>query len=111
MGVYPTIDSNGFVERYHRSYQSECLAPHQPHSLAETVRWTTEYQQHYNWERPNQALGCGNQPPRVAFPDLPRRPSLPTTLDPDSWLDRIHGRLYPRRVNQSGTVKAGGHTY
>jgi transposase InsO family protein len=102
---------NGFVERYHRSYQSECLAPHQPHSLAETVRWTTEYQQHYNGERPNQALSCGNQPPRVAFPDLPRRPSLPTTLDLDSWLDRIHGRLYPRRVNQSGTVKAGGHTY
>ncbi len=102
---------NGFVERYHRSYQSECLARHRPDSLAETIRRTTEFQQHYNNERPNQALSCGNQPPRVAFPDLPRRPSLPATIDPDSWLNRIHGRLYPRRVDQSGAVKVGGYPY
>lgn len=102
---------NGFVERYHRSYQAECLARHRPDSLTEAILRTAEYQQHYNWERPNQALSCGNQPPRAAFPDLPRRPSLPTTIDPDSWLIQIHGRYYPRRVDQSGVVKVGGHTY
>jgi hypothetical protein len=28
-------DRNAFVERYHRSYQSECLAVHQPRTLQE----------------------------------------------------------------------------
>jgi hypothetical protein len=26
---------------------------------------------HYNTERPNQAISCGNRPPRVAYPELP----------------------------------------
>lgn len=104
-------DKNGFVERYHRSYESECLAIHQPTTLAKTIDSTATYYHHYNWQRPNQALTCGNLPPRVAFPDLPQRPRLPTTVNPDSWLNQIQGRYYRRRVHSNGTVQIGRHRY
>lgn len=104
-------DKNAFVERYHRSYDTECLAVHQPTSLEKTLEYTAAYYHHYNWERPNQALTCGNLPPRVAFPDLPKRPGLPTWVDPDSWLKQIHGHYYRRRVNRNGTIQVGGERY
>jgi hypothetical protein len=87
-------DRNAFVERYHLSYDRDCLIIHRPNNLAKTVACTAAYQHHYNWERPNQAITCGNRPPRIAFPNLPKRPGLPTTVDPDSWLDQLHGRFY-----------------
>ena len=104
-------DKNAFVERYHRSYAAECLAIHQPDSIEKTINCTNTYHHHYNWERPNQALTCGNLPPRVAFPTLPKRPGLPTWVDPDSWLKQIHGRYYRRRVNRNGTIQVGGARY
>jgi hypothetical protein len=70
--------------------------------LAKTLQMNQAVCQHYNFERPNQACSCGNQPPRAAFPDLP---SLPQVVDPDGWLKAIDGRLYIRRVNSAGTVK------
>jgi hypothetical protein len=42
--------------------------------------------QRYNAERPNQARTCQNQPPQVAFPDLPVLPRVPEQVDPDGWL-------------------------
>lgn len=104
-------DKNAFVERYHRSYEQECLAIQRPSTLAETIQHTADYQHYYNWERPNQAISCGNLPPRVAFPSLPRRPGLPTAVDPDSWLNLIHRRHYRRRVTGNGSVQLGGHRY
>lgn len=104
-------DRNAFVERYHLSYDRECLNVHRPNNLAKTVECTRTYQHHYNWERPNQAITCGNQPPRIAFPDLPQRPGLPTTVDPDSWLNQLHGRYYRRRVNSNGTIQIGRQRY
>lgn len=104
-------DKNAFVERYHRNYESECLALHQPTTLAKTIDCTATYYHHYNWERPNQALTCGNLPPRLAFPDLPQRPRLPTTVNPDSWLNQIDGRHYRRRVKGNGTVQMGRKQY
>src|SRR5256884_5012433 len=54
---------NGFVERYHRSYQAECLAV-QPPATVEQVRAVTEqFSQHYTYERPHQGRSCGNRPP------------------------------------------------
>ena len=104
-------DKNAFVERYHRNYEYECLVIHKPTTLAKTIACTATYQHHYNWERPNQALTCGNLPPRLAFPDLPSRPRLPTTVDPDNWLKQIHGRFYQRRVKGNGSVQMGRHRY
>lgn len=104
-------DRNAFVERYHLSYDRECLKVHRPNNLAKTVACTASYQHHYNWERPNQAIACGNQPPRMTFPDLPKRPGLPTTVDPDSWLTQLLGRSYRRRVSSNGTIQIGRQRY
>jgi len=96
---------NAFVERYHRSYQAECLAHERPASLEQARQVTADFQQHYNFQRPNQALSCGNQPPRAAFPTLPSLPPLPQIVDPDGWLDSLHGWHVERKVDAHGMVK------
>ncbi len=96
---------NAFVERYHRSYQEECLAPQRPPTLEQARQVTADFQEHYNIQRPNQALSCGNQPPRSAFPTLPALRPLPQIVDPDSWLDGLHGWHVERKVDAHGMVK------
>src|SRR5919199_1307011 len=98
-------DLNGFVERYHGTYDQECLKVHRPSTLEQARVVTAAFQVHYNTERPNQARSCGNRPPRVAFPELPPSPPLPMLVDPDAWLPLIDGRRYVRRVQPKGTVK------
>jgi transposase InsO family protein len=61
---------NGFVERYHRSYQGECLALDRPTTLEQARSVTETFVKHYNMERPHQGISCGNRPPLVAFPTL-----------------------------------------
>ena len=63
---------------------------------------------YYNYQRPNQARSCGNQPPRLAFPDLP---PVPEMIDPDRWLETVDGELYRRRVNAAGSVQVDRHKY
>jgi hypothetical protein len=92
-------DKNAFVERYHRNYSTECLRVEQPSDLLSSVEVTARYVQHYNQERPNQALACANQPPDQAFPNLPRLPRLPQQLDPDRWLTTIQERFRGQSVN------------
>lgn len=117
LGVGVTIcpphhpQTNGFVERYHRSYTAECLRVERPGTLEDVRTVTAAYRAHYNFERPNQALSCGNRPPRVAFPALPARPSIPLLVDPDAWLGTIDGRGYVRRVQENGTVIVGEAVY
>ncbi len=104
-------DKNPFVERFNRNYKYECLVRECPETCdrAETV--TLVYETHYNLERPNQAITCNNQPPRVAFPDLPTLSALPERVDPDHWLDKIHGKFYKRRIQPNGSVQVGKQTY
>lgn len=96
---------NGWVERYHRSYQQECLARQQPSSLAEVREVTEQFAHHYNWQRPHQGKSCGNLPPRVAFPDLPTLPAVPDVVDPDRWLQVCDGLAVVRRVSKTGIVR------
>jgi transposase InsO family protein len=117
LGIQVTIcpprrpDRNGFVERYNRTYAQECLKVFQPHD-AEMVRTLTQgFRQHYNYERPNQALSCGNQPPCVAFPNLPARPHLPALVDPDRWVDVLDGLRFVRKIRRDGTVTVDGMAY
>lgn len=95
---------NAFVERYHRSYQHECLALERPSTLEQARQVTEAFVQHYNVERPNQALSCGNQPPRIAFASLPSLPPLPLVVDPDHWLHALDGLHLERKVNRHGQV-------
>ncbi len=99
-----TAESNAFVERYHRTYQQECLALDRPNTLEQARQVTEAFTHHYNEERPNQALSCGNQPPRTAFPSLPSLPPLPQLVDPDHWLHALDGLHLERKVNRHGQV-------
>jgi hypothetical protein len=117
LGIQVTIcpprrpDRNGFVERYNRTFEHECLRVFQPKD-AETARRLTEgFREHYNTERPNQALSCGNQPPCVAFPELPARPALPSMVDPDHWVDVVDGQRFVRKIRANGTVSVDGTHY
>jgi hypothetical protein len=97
-------DLNGFVERYQKTYEYECLRIDRPATLEEARAVTAAFRRHYNEERPNQALSCANRPPRVAFPQLPARPPVPTEVDPDAWLRLVDRRLYARTVLSGGDV-------
>jgi hypothetical protein len=104
-------DLNAFVERYHRNYSEECLDLHRPTNLDAARQVTQAYVAHYNRERPNQAITCDNQPPLVAFPELPVLPKLPHFVDPDRWLQAVHGQRYRRRINSRGSLQLGDHRY
>jgi hypothetical protein len=100
-----------YVERYHRSYKQECLLIHHPVTVQEAIEVTEMFQQHYNWQRPHQGRSCGNQPPRIAYPDLPVLPPLPASVDPDHWIEAIHGRAYTRLVRSNGCVTVDDRLY
>jgi hypothetical protein len=102
---------NGFVERYHRTFQEECLRVYQPQTEDQVRTITRHFQHFYNEERPHQGVSCRNQPPRVAFPSLPPLPAVPADVDPDQWLTRYDGRCYTRRVQAPGTVVVANHHY
>jgi len=95
---------NGFVERYHRSYQEECLALDRPTTLEQARSVTETFVKHYNIERPHQGISCGNRPPLVAFPTLAPLPALPETVDPDAWLQTLDGLHLERKVDRNGKV-------
>jgi hypothetical protein len=117
LGVEVTIcpprrpDLNAFVERYHRTYDEECLQVHRPADLESVRKVTAAFKQHYNAERPHQGLACANQPPLLAFPHLPARPPVPTTIDPDRWINSLHGKCYVRKVKQDTSVTLGTGRY
>lgn len=117
LGVEVTIcppqrpDRNGFVERYHRTLNEECIQVERPADLDEVKTVIARFQQHYNEERPHQGQSCGNQPPRVAFADLPRRPPVPELVEPDRWLETVDSQCYPRRVGRDGRVKLDSKLY
>jgi transposase InsO family protein len=102
---------NGFVERYHRTYQQECLAVERPPTLEQVREVTVAFEQHYNWSRPHQGRSCGNQPPRVAFPTLPQLPTVPDLVDPDRWLQVRDGLHLVRRVRRDGSVRVDLQSY
>jgi transposase InsO family protein len=104
-------DLNPFVERYHRTYEYECLRVHRPTDVQQVQTVTEAFGWHYNHERPNQAITCANRPPYQAFPSLPERPRLPEMVDPDRWLRGVHNRRFKRRVTGNGTVKVDKHRY
>ncbi len=95
---------NGFVERYHRTFQEECLAVQRPATLEQVRAVTEQFQQHYNYQRPHQGLSCGNRPPRTAFPTLPQLPPVPDVVNPDRWLQVSDGLSVVRTVSRNGTV-------
>jgi putative transposase len=52
---YP--QSNGKIERWHKSLKSECIRPGTPLSLDDALRLVQGYVEHYNNIRLNSAIG------------------------------------------------------
>jgi transposase InsO family protein len=104
-------DKNCYVERFNRTYGEEGLDIYLPETLDQVVDMNLDLKVYYNYRRPHQGLACGNQPPRLAFPDLPTLPQLPDQVEPDAWLRFVDGQVYRRRVNASGTVQLGKKDY
>ncbi len=50
------------MERYHRTYQEECLAAQRPQSLEQVREVTQQFGQHYNYERPRKAAQLWQSP-------------------------------------------------
>ena len=117
LGIVPNVippqqpQKNPYVERYHRSYNQECLQVHRPGTLEQVREVTAQFLVHYNEERPHQGRSCGNQPPRKAFPVLPRLPALPHQVNPDAWLDTLQGQAFARRVGADGCVTVDHEPY
>jgi len=104
-------ERNPFVERYHFTLEYEGVRVYEPADLEQVLAMNTDLLYHYNYQRPNQARSCGNQPPRVAFPDLPTLPPLPEVVDPDAWLQRLDGQTFKRRVTSAGTISIDKDRY
>ncbi len=83
----------------------ECLLRDRPRTWEDAQAVTLRFQTHYNLERPNQAKSCGNLPPLQAFPHLPHLPTVPSRVDPDSWLLAWQGWHVERKVDQLGTIR------
>jgi hypothetical protein len=100
-----------YVERYNRAFKEECLAKYHPRTVAAAQACADRFRTWYCEERPHQGDACGNQPPAVAFPDLPAMRPIPETVDPDGWLRVVDGMALVRRVNRSGAVAIDTVTY
>ena len=117
LGIEPRVcppqrpDENPFVERYHRNFRYECQLVEQPQDLTRTIEINRPYVHFYNYERPNQAITCGNQPPLVKFPNPPNLSPLPQTVDPDRWLAALTGKTFKRRLDRNGCFQLGNQTY
>ena len=106
-----TPNPHGFVERFHRTLNQECLKRERPKTLDEVRQVTEALATHSNWQRPHQGMSCGNQPPRVAFPEFPSLPSLPDLVNPDAWLNQMKGQHLVRKVNRRGFIKVDLYPY
>ncbi|WP_236600823.1 transposase [Ktedonobacter sp. SOSP1-85] len=84
---------------------------HRPGTLEEVCTVTEAFEHFYNTQRPHQGRNCRNRPPSQAHPVLPTLPALPALIDPDAWLQAVHGRTYARRVKSDGRVSVDGADY
>jgi Integrase core domain len=117
LGVQVTIcpprrpDLNAFVERYHRSFEYECVRIYRPPDLASATTVTARYKQFYNEQRPHQGVSCHNLPPRVAFATLPALAPIPRLVDGEAWLASIDGHCFARHADRQAQVRVAEQRY
>jgi hypothetical protein len=103
-------DQNPFVERYPRNFKYEGQWLEQPSHLTSTLEVNQRYVHFYNFERPNQAITCANQPLRVKFPQTLKLSPVPATIDPDRWVLTLTGKTYKRKLDRNGCFQLGNQT-
>jgi hypothetical protein len=82
-------------EPYHKNFRYECQLINPPYDPASTVDINRSYVHFKNFERPNQAITCGNQAPRVKFPKTPLLSPVPQSIDPGQTVDISVGMTSP----------------
>ncbi len=97
---YP--QSNGKLERWHRSVKSECLRPGTPLSLADARRLVAEYVVHYNTVRLHSAIGWVTPSDKLEG----REPEIFT--DRDRKLNEARERRRVRRQTIKQSVPVDG---
>jgi transposase InsO family protein len=90
---------NGRHERMHRTLKAQTSAPPAANAPEQQVRFD-EFRQHFNRERPHEALG--QRPPAEAYRPSPR--AMPTRAE-DPWYDADH---QVRRVRGTGEIRWKG---
>lgn len=104
-------DLKPFVERGIQTLKYEWLARKMPTTFAEAQERLEDFPAYYNDQRPHQGNACQNQPPSVAFPNLPLLPHLPLEVQADAWLASLDKRIYRRRVSSDGSIQIDRHAY
>jgi transposase InsO family protein len=91
---YP--QSNGKLERWHKSLKSECIRPGTPLTREDALRLIQTYVDHYNRARPHSSLGPGIPEPSGGIP-----------------VPQISGHSIPYRHRVVGSPVLGGlhHEY
>jgi transposase InsO family protein len=90
---------NGRHERMHRTLKAQTSAPPAENAPEQQLRFD-EFREHYNKERPHEALG--QRPPAEAYTPSPR--PMPSRVE-DPWYDADH---QVRRVRSTGEIKWKG---
>jgi len=117
IGVVPIIcpprrpDLKPIIERTVKTVKYEWLARFSPDNIADALEVLEGFPHYYNHTRPHQGQACQNQTPDEAFPELPNLAQIPETVNPDRWLQHIHGRCYRRRITSNGTIMIDKHIY
>jgi putative transposase len=89
---YP--QSNGKIERWHRSIKSECIRPGSPLSEEDTIRLIDGYVRHYNEVRLHSAIGYVTPADKMAGRDKQ------IFADRDRKLDEARSRRQAMRAQQ-----------
>jgi transposase InsO family protein len=92
--------TQGKVERLHRTLKERTKHRGVPKSMNEWLRWAPEFKREYNWERPHEALGM-KTPAEVYTTDNLR----PYQEQPREW--EYSGGQVQRLDNQGGLSKYG----
>ena len=104
-------DKKGFVERFHRTQGEECFRLYRPATKESAAQIAQEWLNFYNQKRPHQGLSCANQPPMVAFSELPALKSVPMIVNPDAWLLKVANLKFTRKVSSNGGVSVDKYDY
>lgn len=85
--------TNGKLERFHRSLKHEVLARTTLHTLAQAQQAFDAWQNVYNYERPHEALH--HQPPATRYcPSLRRLQAQPPAFEYDAQIRKVRGNGY-----------------
>lgn len=123
--------TTGKIERFHRTLRTELFADQSFSSVDQAQRAITAYVDHYNTERPHQALGGltperrfaydqasrAVEPPftdedlRVVLPPVPARPPLPVPTPTAPSAPPVKLEPGQRKVHPQGTVGYRGAVY